>query len=272
MPALSPDGKQLAVSRRMDAEAIDIWIKQLDRGPSIKLTTEGIENYHPAWTPDAQSVTFSSNASGSFELWSKRADGSTHTVLQLHEKRNLFSPRWSPDGKWLLFYTDAESTGAGDILAIRPGIDSVPVPLLATKFTEKSPALSPDGRWLAYVSNESGQDEIYVAPFPNTSAAKWVLSTRGGTDPQWSHSGRELFYLDGSRNLVAAGVETKPRFSRGRSTILFSAAGYASEEVSEYAVGPDDRRFLMIRPLAPARPDKVVVVENWLEELKAKQK
>jgi serine/threonine-protein kinase len=268
-PALSPDGKRLAIARRNDAEAIDIWIKQLDRGPSIKLTLEGILNYNPTWTPDAQSVTFSSNTSGSFDLWNKRADGSAQAVLQFHEKRDLYGARWSPDGKWLIFQTGTGGADAGDILAIRPGADSATVSLLATRFSEGSPALSPDRRWLAYTSNESGQFEIYVRPFPNTSAAKWVVSTHGGKDPQWSHSGRELFYLDGA-NLVAAEVKIKPTFSRGSLTVLFPVVGFAGDEIGEYAVAPDDRRFLMIRPVVASTPDKLVVVENWFEELKAK--
>ena len=204
-PAISPDGKRLAVARKIDAQTIDLWIKQLDRGPSIKLT-EGSDNLFPTWKPDGRSVTFSSNMAGSFDLWTKRADGSAQAVLQFSEKRNVFGARWSPDGKWLIYQTDAGEPGLGDILGIRLGIDTAPIPLVATKFTEVAPALSPDGRWLAYTSNESGQSEIYVVPFPNTGSAKWAVSTRGGTEPQWSHSGRELFYRDGSGNVVAVAI------------------------------------------------------------------
>jgi serine/threonine-protein kinase len=194
-------------------------------------------------------------------------------VLQFHEKRGAFAARWSPDGKWLIFETEIDEPGSGDILGIRPGIDTVPVPLVATKFTELSPAISPDGRWLAYTSNETGQYEIYVVPFPNTSAAKWAVSTRGGTEPQWSHNGRELFYRDDARNLVAVEVKTTPTFSLGRSTALFPAGGFDSLVwAPRYAVAPDDRRFLMIRPVAGSAADKLIVVDNWFEELKAKSR
>jgi hypothetical protein len=134
---------------------------------------------------------------------------------------------------------------------------------------EVAPALSPDGRWLAYTSDETGQFEIYVVPFPNTTAARWAVSTRGGTEPLWSHRGSELFYRDGSGNLVAVEVKTTPTFSFGRQTLLFPASGFASEELGlQYALAPNDQRFLMIRPL----PEKLIVVKNWFEELNAKSR
>jgi len=274
-PALSPDGKRLAVARvASGVSSINIWIKRLDRGPSTQLTLDERENYGPAWTPDGGSVTFSSSPSkGAVDLWTKRADASEQSVMQLHEKGNLYNPRWSPDGKWLLFQTDIASPGAGDILAIRPGVDTAPVPVVATRFSDMSPALSPNGRWLAYVSNETGADEIYVVPFPNKGSAKWAISTGGGTEPLWSHRGNELFYRAASGNLVAVEVNAIPTFSLGRTTVLFPAAGFTSLRYTpQYAVSPDDRRFLMIRPLATSTPDKLIVVENWFEELKAKSR
>jgi serine/threonine-protein kinase len=270
-PVLSPDGKWLAVARVANAEPINIWIKRLDRGPSIKLTLEGNDNFGPAWTRDGKSVTFSSApATGAIELWTKRADGGAPAVMQLHVKRNLYDGRWSPDGKWLVFQTLIGSPGSGDIFAIRPGIDTAPVPVVATPFTEISPAFSPNGRWLAYISNETGEDEIYVVPFPNTGAGKWAISAGGGTEPLWSHRGNELFYRDASGNLVAVAINTTPRFSLGRSAALFPAAGFTSLRYTpQYAVAPDDRRFLMIRT---STPDKLIVVENWFEELRTKSR
>jgi serine/threonine-protein kinase len=270
-PTLSPDGKSIAESRIADVQSpSSIWIKRLDRGRSIKLTVDTKDNVMPAWTPDGKSVTFSSTpATGATDLWTQRADGSARAVMQVHDRSNLYNARWSPDGKWLLYQTDVASPGSGDILAIRPGVDTVPVRVVATRFSEISPALSPDGRWLAYTSNETGADEIYVVPFPNTGTAKWAISAGGGTEPVWSHRGSELFHRDASGNLVAVEVNTSPTFSLGRATVLFPAARFTSLRFSpQYAVAPDDRRFLMIRPLETSTPDKLIVVENWFEELK----
>ena len=218
-------------------------------------------------------MTFSSDAAGSFDLWTKRADGSAQAVPQFHGKANIFGSHWARDGKWLIYQTNDWSHGSGDILGIRPGLDTIPVPLVATQFREVSPAPSPDGRWLAYTSNESGDYEVYVVPFPNTTTAKWAVSTHGGTEPRWSHSGSELFYRDASGNLAAAQVRTAPTFSTGRSATLFPAAGFAAFQFSpQYDVSLDDQRFLMIRPLAASGPDQLIVVENWFEELRAKSR
>ena len=216
-------------------------------------------------------MTFESAAGGTrSDLRTKRGDGSANAVLQFHGKRDLFQPLWSPDGKWLIF-VDALEPGSIGIFGIRPGIDTAPVPLVASKVIQVSPTLSRDGRWLAYDSNESGIPEVYVVPFPNTGTAKWAAG--GGTEPRWSHSGKELFYRDASGRLVAVEVKTSPTFSLGRSTPLFSAAGFESNQfVPQYDVSLDDRRFLMIRPIAASASDKLIVVDNWFEELRAKSR
>ncbi|MFL5483667.1 MAG: BTAD domain-containing putative transcriptional regulator [Gemmatimonadaceae bacterium] len=268
-PAVSPDGKQLAVTRSARGEPFKIWIKRLDRGPSILLAGDGNENFQPAWSPDGRSVAFTSNPTkGSSYVEIERADGGASRAVQFRRTGNLFNAGWSPDGRWLIFETDRPS--AGDILAMRPGVDTAPIPLVATTFTETAPTISPNGRWLAYSSNEAGTDDIYVVPFPNTRGGKWPVTTDGGTEPVWSHRGTELFYRDASGDLVAVAVNADGPFAVGRSTTLFPAAGYASMRYTpQYAVSRDDRRFLMIRPLETNAPDNIIVVDNWFEELKS---
>jgi len=263
-PNISPDGTRLAVSIASGG-ASDNWTKELDRGPNVRMTFEGSINEFPTWTPDGRSVTFYSNVSGSLDLWTKRADGSAPAVRLLHRAPGLSESVWSPDGRWLIFRAE------NDILAVRPGADTVPTPLIVTKFKARCPTLSPDGRWLAYVSNETGRNEIYVVPFPSASAAKWTVSTRGGTEPRWSHSGRELFYRDGVGSMISVEVKTTPTFSHGRETSLFPTAAFlSSQNHQQYAVAKDDRRFLMIRPSRQRVPERLIVVENWFEELKPK--
>ena len=99
-----------------------------------------------------------------YDVWTKRADGSGTAELVLHTEAQIWEARYSSDGTWLVFREGAFQLG--DISAIRPGVDSVAVPLQVTEFGEVSISLSPNDRWLAYVSNNTGRDEVYVRPFP----------------------------------------------------------------------------------------------------------
>jgi serine/threonine-protein kinase len=277
-PAISPDGKQLAVAARNDQGIYDVWIKQLDRGPAVRLTS-GQRALEPAWSADGQSVTFSTIMGGGGNwLVTKRADGTGDAESPgFREKRELFAPVWSRDGKWLVFYTGRDGAGGPDILGFRPGVDKAPTSLVATRFSEAFPALSPDGRWLAYMSDESGRFEIYVVPFPNTGAGKWAVSTEGGRYPKWARSGKELFYSqfrpDGTGDIVAVPVSTSPVFSAGRpAVVLRSALSGSSTATSEFDVAPDGRRFLVMHKVAAETPDKLIFVDNWFEELKSKSR
>ena len=259
--ALSPDGTQLAVSIRESNGELQQWIKQLDRGPLSKLTFEGTANFAPAWMPDGRAVAFVSNRGGSANsVYVKRADGSAVAELLLGEDRPILEAVWSLDGEWLVY-----AVGGGpstDIYAIRPGRDSVPVPLVAEEGINESRArLSPDGQWLAYVSDETGQDEVYVRPFPNVDVKRQV-STNGGVEPRWAHSGRALFYRNSTNEMVEAEVTSGSTFQVGERRVLFS---WGSLDNDRWDVTPDDQRFLFVRPRLTGG---VIVVENWFEELK----
>lgn len=268
-PSLSPDGRRVAVSMAAGTRS-DIWVKQLDRGPSLKLTFEGTENIYPGWTADGQNITYQSNASTPNGIWTKRADGSAQAFQQMQGKLDLSASVWSRDGKWLVYRTSVTVAGAGDILAIRPGVDSAPNVLMATPYRELDPTLSPDGKWLAYASDETGRQEVYVVPFPNVSAAKWPISTSGGNQPLWAHSGRELFFRSGG-DLVSVPVQTSPTFSAGTATPLFSSRTYVSNpNRRQYDVASGDNRFIFIRTLGGQAANDLVLVDNWLEELKKK--
>ncbi|MEE8147578.1 MAG: hypothetical protein V3T24_08245, partial [Longimicrobiales bacterium] len=181
---------------------------------------------------------------------------------------------WSPDGEWLVFRAPAVGGATRDILGFRPGVDSAAVPLVATDFAENSPALSPDGRWLAYTSDESGQDEVYVRPFPDVNTGRWLVSNGGGITPLWAHSGRELFFLTSDGGFMAAHVETTPSFRVTETERLFELPPGTSEGLAAgwYDVTTDDQRFLMARvPQAETGDSDVpqlILVKNFFEELK----
>jgi serine/threonine-protein kinase len=266
-PALSADGRRLAVTIRSET-SMHVWVKQLDRGPSLQLSVDGDLNGYPSWTPDGTSVTFFSNRAGpSFDLYTKRADGSTQAALELDGERALAESAWAPDGSWFVFRTDRGEAGQGNVFALRRGGSDEPIPLLESAFAELSPTPSPDGRWLAYTSNETGREEVYVVPFPDAGAAKWVISIGGGSEPIWARGGGELFYRNGRGEMVSVQVETSPTFVAGERSVLFSASRFRSDlNHPQYDASPDAERFLMIQPAAGDA--SLVLVVNFLAELR----
>ena len=271
--ALSPDGSRLAIAITDDVSSNnDIWIKELDRGPASRLTVHVAPDVRPRWTPDGRSVSFRSPRSGDGEVYVRVADATLPAELAVAIDEPIWEAVWSLDGNWLVLRTGA--AGQRDIWALRAGVDSVPTRLLASDFDENAVALSPDGKWLAYQSDETGQIEIYVRPFPDITAGTWPVSVGGGSLPLWAHSGRELFYVDGDGQMVAAQVSTSPAFEVRERQRLFSMDPYLIAAVyTSFDISPDDQRFLMARPAgagdeAPA--SALILVENWFEELKAK--
>ncbi len=279
--ALSPDGKEVAVGvlPRVGAE---VWIGRLPGGPLSKLSFSGAVNYRPTWMPDGKHVVFRSlnEATGRFELFAKRADGIGPIESLAHDARSISTGFVSPDGAWRIYRTDATERGRGDILGIRRG-DSVATPLVATAAEERFPAMSPNGNWLAYRSDAGGAANVWVSSFPNTSAGRWQVSLSGGTEPVWSRSGRELFYLTPANELVAARVPTTGPFEVLERKVLFRRPPTMPTSIAtvSYDVDVDDSRFLMVRFNTTRRPtgtgtgtgqfEHVVLVENWIEELRA---
>ena len=271
-PALSPDGKQLAITQIPDGRNSDIWIRQLIGGATVQLTHDRFWNAGAEWTPDGRSVTFHANAgNGADDLLTQRSDGSTKAVLVFHGGR-AFRPRWSPDGKWLTFEREADDPDRNDIVGIRPGIDTAPVPLVATGMHAGMQAVSPDSHWMAYGSDVTGRFEIYVVPFPNTKAGKWQISTLGGVLPKWPAHGNEIIYRDTSGDVWSVAVMMAPTFSFSKPRRLFVAKWSEFPFFNGYAVSPDGQRILMIRRVGAGVPDKLIVVENWFEELKGKKR
>jgi len=192
--------------------------------------------------------------------------GDANVVFQ--ESRVTPESLWSPDGRWLIYRTDNLSLGRGDVLAREWGTDNDPIELVATPNEEVTPALSPDGAWLAYVSDESGQREVYVQRFAPNPDARVQISIDGGTEPVWARSGRELFYRDARNDLIAVEVQTGAGFSVGTRHRLFSTASYRARGLSaQYDVAPDDQRFIMIRD-SRVEIVELVLVQNFAEALK----
>jgi Tol biopolymer transport system component len=256
-PFFSPDGSQLAVNVG-DAAGAEAWIFDVVRGTRSRVGVQG--SVTPSWTPDGNRITYST-ANG---IYSRSADGTGEPELILPVRAGTqFGSFWSSDGKSLVYYEMHPSTGR-DIWMLP--VDGEPVPLVVTEASERSPRLSPNGRWLAYVSDESGRDEIYVQAFPETGM-KQIISTEGGREPVWSRDGTELFYRRGDELLVVD-VDTGDELEAGTPKIVLTArfAVGGGGRNQNYDVSPDSERFVFVQR-DEGVPREVRVVVNWLQEL-----
>jgi serine/threonine-protein kinase len=271
--ALSPDGTQLAIGIST-ASGDDIWAKQLPRGPLSRVSYDQGSEFRPRWMPDGESITFISRRDVQ-GFYSRRSDGAG--VDSLLVEGSFDEGAVSPDGRWYIFRGGATSFAAGgrDIAAMRVGIDTAPVPLLATPYDEEAFALSPDGRLMAYHSDETGRNEVFVRPFPEVHSEKRQVSDGGGQSPLWSRDSKELFYLSPDNEMMAVSVNAASSLEVGEPRVLFrlpnDIALVESDFYTPWDVAPDGR-FIMVRTLeAPSQYDApLIVVENWFEELKAK--
>ena len=169
-----------------------------------------------------------------------------------------------PDGETLVFLRSSQETSF-DVYAM-PLRDPANVrPILETAAYEGGARLSPDGRWLAYVSNESGQNEVYMRPFSGPER-RWQISTQGGTQAVWNPNGREIFYRSGNKMMVVD-VSSTPDVTLSSPRLLFEQryAFGAGITIANYDVTRDGQRFVMVKDEAGS--GRLSVVLNWFSDL-----
>ena len=265
---LSPDGGRVALDIRDDQN--DVWTWDLTRKTLTRLTFDPGVNRAPVWTPDGTRIAFSIAARGTESVFIQAADGSGTPTRVTPEQGIFLATSFTPDGKQLLVHPSAAAPY--DIQIVDIEAKTPPRPLLVEPYSESNGVVSPDGRWLAYQSNESGRDEIYVRPFPDVNSGRWQVSATGGTRPLWSRDGRELFYFLPPGIIMSAPIEPGSTFAAGTPAAVVKGNYLAPQTGRMYDVSPDGQRFLLIKGSraegeAPP-PPQLIVVQNWLEELK----
>jgi eukaryotic-like serine/threonine-protein kinase len=268
-PRLSPDGRQVAVGI-----GADVWLYDIPRDTLTRLTFEGNNTPTAAiWTPDSKRVVFPSNRAGPLNLFWKAADGSGPEERLSISQNTQRAGSFSPDGR-MEIYTEIDPKLGQDLWLLPMEGDRKPRLFLQTPFQEASGQISPDGHWVAYISDESGRNEVYVRPFPGPGG-KWQISTEGGSEAAWSPKGNELFYRTGGQRekMMVVVYQTQPTFSAGKSRLLFEGNYVAGGGAGAfYSVSPDGQRFLMTK--TPDQPQatltQINMVLNWFEELKQK--
>jgi len=268
-PRLSPDGRRIVIW--VTGANCNILVHDIAREASTRLTDDA-DNHAPLWTPDGKRIVFNSTKAGPRRLFWIPSDGSGPSEA-LSSGQSLPEPSSiSPDGR-VLAYVELDPTTRRDIWLLPLAEPRTPRVFLQTSFNELMPIFSPDGRSMAYVSDQSGRTEVYVQAYPGPGE-RWQISPDGGTEPVWSHDGRELFYRNLDRVMVVA-MGARPDAEPGKPTLLFRAPYLFSADLPtlngsrQYDVTPDGRTLLMVksgeRELAAA---PILVVVNWFEELK----
>lgn len=259
--ALSPDGKRLAVENDLA-----IWMHDLERGTKMRLTGESDgQNLRMAWSRDGSRLYFSSNRGGDWDIYSVAANGGPAKRV-LARPDTQFPQTEAPDGT--LLFSERTRTRAADLWTVAPDGTQKPLVLSTGASSSVNGQFSPDGRMVAYVSNESGRNEVYVRLVARPEEVL-AISAEGGLEASWSPDGRQLYYRRGNEFLAVS--ITPGVLAVGKTVKLFETKATRSDSANfiGYAVRPDGK--LLIRMPDPrAVPTKLHVVLNWFEELKAK--
>jgi eukaryotic-like serine/threonine-protein kinase len=270
-PRLSPDGGRIAVEIREPENAV--WVWNLARETLTRITSDPGINQAPVWMPDGLRLVFTATQGGGVgSLFWQAADG-TGTAERLTDGPNYQRPSAvSSDGTRVLFWEAGPNT-ATDVMMLTLDKDRRVQPLLQGPLVERNAEVSPDGQWLAYETNDTGQLQVFVRPFPDVNARKIQISTVGGAQPLWARNGQELFYIAPDGALMSVPVKRGPMWTAGRPTKLIDVPyfrGGGGNDSRMYDVSPDGKRFLTIKQdVSSNQPAaRIVVVQNWLEELK----
>jgi serine/threonine protein kinase/dipeptidyl aminopeptidase/acylaminoacyl peptidase len=267
-PRLSPDGKRVAVVRRdPQTRSRDIYVLDLARGASSRLTFDPGDDRFPVWSPDGSHIAWSANRDGAYQIYQKLASGDGTEELLRKEDVIIAPASWSADGRFLLYRRNDPKT-RNDLWVMPLAGGRQPALFWQTPFTEAGGRFSPDGRWIACQSDDQGRAEVYVQTFP-ASGGKWQISTNGGQQPSWRSDGRELYYLSADGKLMAVEVKPGGIFEALAPRALFDLAPVrAIGGASSYAVTAAGDRFLFVTAREEAASLQFTVVVNWAAEVK----
>jgi serine/threonine-protein kinase len=261
-PRFSPDGKRIALSITTDART-DIWLYDLASATPTRLTSEGARNDRPEWTPDGKRVLFASTRTEPTALWWQNADLSGRAALVVRENVPVSAGNFTPDGS--LVYWFGGSGNQPDIYYRRLTGDTARKIIAATSDAEIAPKVSRDGKWVAYTSNQDGDPQVYVQPFPPTGG-RYRFSANGGIAPVWSPDGHHLFYVANGR-LTTATIQRQPTFTVTSRAPMFQRPYLINVPPhANYDVSPDGKSFVLVRPIGEI--SRIIVVHDWKYELR----
>ncbi len=263
-PGISANGRRLALHRTVDGN-VDVWLLDLERGGLSRFTSHPANEIQAYWSPDNTRIVFSSNRTGSYELYEKSTLGALDEKHLLPMQSQVTD--WSRDGRFLLFQNRDLKTNS-DIWALPYGANPKAFSLVYTEFEERDGQFSPDGKWVAYTSVESARSEIYVQPFQGPGT-RLPVSINGGAQPRWRSDGKELFFIALDERLMAVPISLPSHggpLEAGAPIPLFATrVGGAVQAASrtQYVVSPDGSRFLMSTVLEGPATSPITLILNW---------
>jgi serine/threonine protein kinase len=260
---LDPSGRWMAASVMTPENGYrDLWLVDLERGTPQRLTNQAGWEGRPVWSPDGRSIAFGADWTGPPNLYLLSVDGGEPRELVPFDNHVQFPGSWSPDGGSLIYARSEGTDDRGDLWIV--DVESRERrSFLKTPASETSPEVSPDGRWIAYVSDESGRAEIYVAAFPSLTGRKRV-SAEGGGRPRWSAEPGDLYYLTESGAIASVEIKESGGLPDPSAEVIVIQA---SEDLDQFDVMPDGSRFLVVRrPEGQIRPVSHLIT-GWEELL-----
>ncbi|MEO6080481.1 MAG: TIR domain-containing protein [Steroidobacteraceae bacterium] len=271
-PSVAPDGR-VAVARTVQ-DKMDIWLSDGTR--SSRITFDGARNWYPIWSHDGTRIVYASRASKASALYQKFTSGTGEAEQILSTDEEKIPSSWSPDGRYLLFFSANPATGVDTWILPMTG-DRLPSVMLKTPFFEVWPRFSPDGKWVAYQSDESGRFEIYVRSFveldgkgsvPSLGSGRWQVSTAGGTFPVWSPDGRELYFLNPAGEMIASSIKGNGAVvTPGTPVKLFATKvlGRGTDNATgrQYDVAPDGRFLINETMDSDTATLPITLIQNW---------
>ena len=246
-PRISPDGRALVV-RSVASPNCDLWSVDLQRGTTTRVTFEG-DNHNPIWRSDGQ-LTWGADVDGRRGIRMGRADRPGRPAALAEAGNERIPESWSPDRTRLAF-TESHPVTGQDIWLLSADAGEAR-PFANSRFKEDQARFSPDGKWLAYVSNESGRDEVYAQP-ADADGARVQISLNGGHSPLWAPGGRELFFVEGASMMTVSLDLRALRPDVGRPRKLFEGP-YVWERIGNFDITPDGTRFVLVRRAAESTP------------------
>jgi Tol biopolymer transport system component len=264
-PAIAPDGNLVAVDiNNLRANNVNLWIQDAARDTTSRFTFGTSEEVDGVWARDGSMIAYRGVERVPI-ISVKRASGvgTPRIVASGDLNGDLIPNSWSADDKQILGMVQP-AAGGSQLVLIELETGKMTTFLRASG-SQSNGQISSDGKWVAYASDESGQWEIYVTTFPG-AAGKWQVSSGGGTEPRWSHDGKEIFYIAPGGMLTAVPVSAGAEgISTGAAAPLFRIHGRApisSTDLFTYDVAPDGKRFLVNRYLRPEHPTPLTIVLN----------